>query len=361
MSTELISFLNEIKKLLETYTKAPNRVSKLETHKRKLELARVVRGKFNTKFGELKHSVTNQTIKDEFDNIYINLIEKIQIQIEHIEQPEIEILPEMDAQAFLTFASRIVPDFDGTIENRQRFIDALNLLMTQVGQNEALAVALVKTKLTGTARSLITNENTLIAIRDTLLTRVRGESSEVLLSKLVSIKQNNRPAVNFVKDIEDITRKLESAYISDGMTGELAQKYASQNAIKVLSTNVSNDQIKLVMQAGNFNSVNEAVAKFLNTSNETANTHSTYYAHKKRNNFNPNHFKRNHYNNRYQQNQKYNNFNNNRHNNQNYRNNNAQNNNQINGPNRFNNRNRQARPIGSGNATDPQSQTLGDH
>ena len=93
---------------------------------------------------------------------------------------------------FLNFASKIIPEFDGSPENLQRFIDALNLVKENVGTNEKSAVSLIKTKLKGIARNFITNESTVNDIIKNLQENIKGESSKLLISKLMSTKQNQQ-------------------------------------------------------------------------------------------------------------------------------------------------------------------------
>lgn len=99
---------------------------------------------------------------------------------------------------FLNFASRIVPEFDGSPENLQRFVDAVNLVNENAGTNESSAVSLIKTKLSGTARNFITNESTVNEIVQTLQNNIKSVSSKVLISKIMSARQNNRPTNTYV-------------------------------------------------------------------------------------------------------------------------------------------------------------------
>lgn len=74
----------------------------------------------------------------------------------------------------------------------------------------------------------------------------------------------------YIKEIEDLTSSLKRAYISEGVPFRLAGEYSTQNAVKSLSTNASNEKIKLIMEAGTFNNMNEAVSKFVTTTTEVS-------------------------------------------------------------------------------------------
>lgn len=75
---------------------------------------------------------------------------------------------------FLKTAASLIPDFDGRVENLASFIDALELVNSIKESHEAVAVSLVKTRLKGLARNLISNADSLRRIIDTLKTRLRA-------------------------------------------------------------------------------------------------------------------------------------------------------------------------------------------
>lgn len=188
-----------------------------------------------------------------------------------IEEPEIRTTNTNMTQTvveFLNTASKLIPDFDGRAENLQSFLDALNLVDSIKGNHDAVAVNLVKTKLKGTARNLISLEITLQEIITKLKNTVKGESTEVLTAKLMSVRQSNKNANAYAKEIEDLTKSLESAFISDGVQAHLACKYATQTAVKAITKNATNDKVKLIMESGNFSNMNEVMAKFVNSCTE---------------------------------------------------------------------------------------------
>ncbi|XP_041448638.1 uncharacterized protein LOC121404090 [Drosophila obscura] len=165
---------------------------------------------------------------------------------------------------FLNTACKLIPEFDGKAENLQSFLDALTLVDSIKGVHDIQAVAIVKTKLKGTARNFVGNETTLQQIISKLKTTVKGESVEVLSAKLMNLKQKSKTANDYTKEVESLTKLLETAYISDGLSFELATKYSTQQAVKSITNNCSIDTVKLIMEAGSFNTMDEAVSKFIN-------------------------------------------------------------------------------------------------
>lgn len=302
------------------------------------------------------------------------------------------VLPHFNNMAdteFLTLINPLIPRFDGSIESKQAFLDSLELVNRLVNNNAAkqdMAVSVIKTKLTGNARTCVTNEQTVQELINRLNQSIHSESSSLVLAKLMNTKQYHKSASDFGKEIVKLTEKLQSAYISEGIEFNLSKKFATDNALKALSNNCNNNQIKIVISALTVTDIEEAVAKFITCSNEAQSSNSIFHV-RQNNNFNRNNFNNrnnqgnNNQNNNYRNNYNRNNQNNNNQNN-NYRNNfnnrnnqdnnNQNNNNYRNNFNRNNNRNNQNNnnqnnnrrnvnhlQSGSGNG-DPSQVSLGD-
>lgn len=169
---------------------------------------------------------------------------------------------------FLGIASKILPDFDGKAQNLQSFLDALSLVDSIKETHDTVAVNLVKTKLKGAARNILTTETTLQEVIVKLRTTVRGESVDVLSAKLMNIKQTGKNSNAYAKEVEDLTKALEGAYISDGLPAEIAAKYSTQMAVKAIVKNSQNDRVKLIIESGNFMNMNELIAKFIGSCTE---------------------------------------------------------------------------------------------
>lgn len=172
----------------------------------------------------------------------------------------------MSAAEFLNNASKLLPDFDGKIDNLQRFLDAIDLVDLIKGTHESIAVTLIKSKLTNSARNLITTENTVVAIKAKLTASIKSEPSQAVMSKLLAVKQNSVNTTEYVKQVEDLTKKLETAYISDGIPSTVAQSFATQAAVKAMTTNGRSEKAKLLMQAVNYTNLSDAVSKFVELS-----------------------------------------------------------------------------------------------
>lgn len=79
--------------------------------------------------------------------------------------PEVK-MTELSVTEFLNFATKVLPEFDGKPENLQWFIDGIDRMNTQIATHVQVAISLIKTKLAGNTRSIITNKNTIVAIKN---------------------------------------------------------------------------------------------------------------------------------------------------------------------------------------------------
>lgn len=192
------------------------------------------------------------------------------------------------AVEFLNTASRLIPDFDGKSENLRSFTDSLELVDSLKDTHETIAVSLIKTKLRGHARNLINKETTIAQIIGKLKNSVKGESVDVISAKIQNLKQHNKAANAYCNEIESLTKALEGAYISDGLSCELAAKYSTRVAVKAMSTNCNLDKVKLIMEAGKFDNMNEAISKFINTCSTATGQQNAilYYGQRPNNNSN---------------------------------------------------------------------------
>lgn len=258
-------------------------------------------------------------------------------------------------EAFINNATRRLPDFDGSPENLQSFLDGLDLIALNAANYQAEAVLIIKTKLKGNSRRLITNEATVAAIRATLEARIQPDTSAKITSTMMSLKQNGKPAQAFITEMEKLAEKLEHAHLSRNIPPQEARNLAFETAKSAVKSNTSNPQVKMAIQIGNFGTMDELVSKFVTLSTETQSHSVNYFKGNRYGNFKNNYGNfqpqrgRGRGNFRGPRNYNRGNFNNNRGN---------YNNNRGNYNNNRGNNNRNARYM-QGNETDPQEANLG--
>lgn len=173
-------------------------------------------------------------------------------------------------EEFLVYASKLLPDFDGSFANLQSFCDGLSLVNLSVGTHGEAAVELVKTKLKNDSRMYISNEATLQAIIATLKDKIKPDSTAVVTSKLMGVSQAKKKVNEYVKEVETLTASLKRAYIAEGVPLPLADQYATRSAVEAMQKNAASDKVRLLMEAGKFVDLNEAVDKFVKANNDEA-------------------------------------------------------------------------------------------
>jgi len=103
------------------------------------------------------------------------------------------------------------------------FLDALGLLDTLKGTHAAIITQLSST--------------------------VKGGSVEVISAMLLNLQQKNKTANQYTKEVEKLTKAFEGAYISEGLSQILANKYSTTTAVKSMTQNCSINKVKVIMQA----------------------------------------------------------------------------------------------------------------
>jgi len=151
----------------------------------------------------LKSDLDNST---DFDDSYSIIENKIRNNIT-MAQSNID---------FINTASKLISVFDGKAENLTSFMNALEIIESIKGEHEQLAVSIINKTLKGVARNLIGNETTIAEVISRLKNNVKGETVEVLSAKLMNLQQRNKTANQYTQDVEQMTKSLEGAFITDG-------------------------------------------------------------------------------------------------------------------------------------------------
>lgn len=169
----------------------------------------------------------------------------------------------------------LIPIYDGKSENLDSFIDAVRLFEDTVIQTFAQgtpaqkAVAaqtvtrLVRTRLTDKARQTI-NENQsldemLVAIRAHCESKVSADS---LVAKLNAVKQNG-DLTEFCDKVDKICSQLKSVYLKDEIPQVTANKMSTKCGINALIRGTRNNDAKIILQAGSFDKLSDAIVKLM--------------------------------------------------------------------------------------------------
>ena len=77
--------------------------------------------------------------------------------------------------------------------------------------------------------------------------------------------------------MENLTNEIKSAYISDGVHSQLAKKYSVNSAVNAIIKDCTVDSFKVVTRAGNFEDLDKAVQKFVESCTDATGKSDTLF------------------------------------------------------------------------------------
>lgn len=192
-------------------------------------------------------------------------------------------------------ATAIVQTYDGRAENLDAFVDAANLLKELTkAEHVAMAIKFLRTRLTGKARQgLPENIITIGALVADVKTRCAETiTPQSILAKL-KVSSQKGDVGKFCAEVESLSMQLQTVYISQMIPGDVAKSMATKAGIDTLINGIKNTETKIILKAGTFPSVKEAVQKInenltqeTNNSNQILHMSSQRYTNRGRQNFN---------------------------------------------------------------------------
>ncbi|XP_041673711.1 putative uncharacterized protein DDB_G0286901 [Drosophila eugracilis] len=87
--------------------------------------------------------------------------------------------------------------------------------------------------------------------------------------------QSGKTAQAFTDELEKLRMLLEASYIDKGLSPEIADEFSTKEAISTMVKNCPHNRLKTIIEAGNFKNMNEAVAKYIESSTEMTGNAST--------------------------------------------------------------------------------------
>jgi hypothetical protein len=183
----------------------------------------------------------------------------------------------------LKTATSLVQNYDGSPKGLDSFIDSVNLLNELTNPaNIATAIKFIKTRVSGKARLAFPTNATTIAQITTAIKEACEyiESPELVLSKLKALK-NKGDQQKFCDEVEALTQKLASVYVTQKIPTDVANKMATKSGVEVLIKGVSNTELKTILKARDFETIQKAVQK-INEVNAEPSTQILYVQHHRR-------------------------------------------------------------------------------
>lgn len=182
------------------------------------------------------------------------------------------IMPGEEALFDIKQATAIVQPYDGSAENLEAFIDSASLLKDYVSQTHlTTAIKFLRTRLTGKARiGLPANILTIDELINDVKLRCRDQKTpENLISKIKNIKHRS-DTNGLCEEIDNLTMQLKCIYIQQGIPENIAQSMSIKTGVDALINNV-NSETKIILKAGNFSNIKEAVQKVQENASQNSN------------------------------------------------------------------------------------------
>lgn len=191
-----------------------------------------------------------------------------------------ENMPTVD----MKLGTSLVNTYDGSPGQLSAFVDAVELFSDTVDTTfnaasaaekataQATVVRFVKTRLTGKARQAIGELNDLQQIIDAIKLRCGAKiSADGVLAKLKAARQTSSTEI-FCETVEKLTNDLRSAYINENIPADTAEKMATKRGVEALANGIKNPDTKLILKAGTFEKISDAVQKLQENDNQEPST-----------------------------------------------------------------------------------------
>lgn len=159
-------------------------------------------------------------------------------------------------------ATATVLPYDGSADTLDSFVDQANLLdeITEAGHKTA-AIKFLKTRLSGKARlGLGDNFATITALVDDVKTRCeRKTTTDEVIARMNAIKEKDQEVICDL--VDSLSNKLSALYMADNVPADVARKMATKVGIDTLLKKIHNNDTKIILKAGSFSSVQQAIQK----------------------------------------------------------------------------------------------------
>lgn len=177
----------------------------------------------------------------------------------------------------IKITSQLIPQYDGSVDKLPSVLAALAALNTLVTDaNRVAAIQVVLSRLDGKARVAVgDNPATIDDIKNRLKEKCETKQHpETVVAKLNATKQTGSIG-QFAHQIETLTLDLEKCYLSENIPVDAAANLATRAGVKALTAGIRNTESKMILKAGQFNSLASAIAKAIENEPVTENGQGT--------------------------------------------------------------------------------------
>lgn len=199
---------------------------------------------------------------------------------------------------YISNISKIISNnYNGNTNSLNAFISSIELANDITEKDEQpILVKFIKTKLEGIALEAIPDSAaTANDIVDALRTKIKVENSRIVLGRYMALRAERSSLSKFQKDAEDLSDQLRRAFISEGMSHELAERMTIEKTVDMCRLSAKTNLVKSVLASSEFKSPKDVLAKLIteSTTESTENTILYYRNNSYRGNASRGNFQRN--------------------------------------------------------------------
>lgn len=173
----------------------------------------------------------------------------------------------MEGLDYLNKVSNLIQKkYDGEPEGLDAFIEQIEMLelVTPTNQNETM-IKLIRSRCIGAAKRAlpIAADATVAQIKTALKSKIVPDTADVVLGRLMALNHDKTSLQTFQEKAEELSEKLEAAYISDGIPNDVAKKWVVKNTVEMCKASSRTSYVKTVMASTPFNDPRDVLAKFI--------------------------------------------------------------------------------------------------
>lgn len=234
----------------------------------------------------------------------------------------------MEGLEYLNKVSNLIQKkYDGEPDGLDAFIEQIEMLeQVTPADHNATMIKLIRSRCIGAAKRALPTaaDSTVAQIKNALKAKIMPDTTDVVLGRLLALKHDKTSLQTFQEKAEELSEKLEAAYISDGIPNDVAKKWVVKNTVEMCKATAKTPYVQTVMASTPFNNPKDVLAKFITeiasenknkeatVLNVTSNRGRGGYGRGRGRGQNSNYRQYNNYNNgQYQNRRNYNNYNNN--------------------------------------------------
>lgn len=152
--------------------------------------------------------------------------------------------------------------YKGETELKRSFIDSLEILRMGIdhANNQPHLLLLIKSRIGGNVRDWIDNCQSVLEVINVINNRIKSTPISELETKL-KLTTFRGDKQKFTSEIENLSKQLEAAYISNGMPMQLAQSQTISKTVEVVKNAIPTEVGKNAL-LGKFDSISEVLTRF---------------------------------------------------------------------------------------------------